>query len=66
MNAVESFFSALTWRRSKRGSFSGIFNLQAAINRTIAEHNDRPKPFVWTKPAAAIRDAVNGNATPSA
>ncbi|MFC0373714.1 IS630 family transposase, partial [Methylobacterium isbiliense] len=36
-----------------------------AINRYIAEHNDRPKPFVWTKPAAAILDAVNGNAAPS-
>ncbi len=38
---------------------------QAAINRYIAEHNDRPKPFFWTKPAAAILDAVNGNAAPS-
>lgn len=65
MNAVEGFFSALTRRRLKRGSFSGIVDLQAAINRYIAEHNDRPEPFVWTKPAAAILDAVNGNAAPS-
>ncbi|KMO22142.1 IS630 family transposase [Methylobacterium indicum] len=65
MNAVEGFFSALTRRRLKRGSFSGIVDLQAAINCYIAEHNDRPKPFVWTKPAAAILNAVNGNAAPS-
>jgi transposase len=64
MNAVEGFFSALTRRRLKRGSFSGIVDLQAAINRYIAEHNDRPKSFVWTKPAA-ILNAVNGNAAPS-
>lgn len=62
MNAVEGFFSALARRRLRRGSFSGIVDLQAAINRYIAEHNDRPKPFVWTKPAAAILNAVNGKA----
>ncbi len=65
MNAVEGFFSALTRRRLKRGNLSGIVDLQAAINRYIAEHNDRPKPFIWTKPAAAILDDVNGNAAPS-
>jgi hypothetical protein len=27
---------------------------QAAINRFIAETNDKPKPFVWTKSADAI------------
>ncbi len=62
MNATEGFFSAPTRRRLRRGSFSGIVELQAAINRTIAEHNGRPKPFVWTKPAAAILDAVDGTA----
>ena len=33
----------------KRGSFHSIVDLQAAINRYIAEHNDDPKPFIWTK-----------------
>jgi hypothetical protein len=36
-------------------------SLQAAINLYIVEQNDRPKPFVWTKRAAAILDAVNNN-----
>jgi hypothetical protein len=49
----------------RRGSFSGIVDLQAAINCYIAEHNDTPKPFVWTKPAAAILDAVNGKSASS-
>ena len=31
---------------------------QAAINRFIAETNDKPKPFVWTKSADAILAAV--------
>ena len=38
LNAVETFFSALTRRRLKRGSFHSIVDLQAAINRYIAEH----------------------------
>ncbi len=54
INAVEGFFSALTRRRLKRGVFHSIVDLQAAINRYIQEHNDDPRPFVWTKPADAI------------
>jgi transposase len=54
LNAVETFFSTLSRRRLKRGAFCSITDLQAAINRYIAEHNDDPKPFIWTKPADAI------------
>ena len=54
INAVETFFSALTRRRLKRGAFVGVVDLQAAIHRYISEHNDDPKPFVWTKPADTI------------
>ena len=50
LNAVENFFSALTRRRIRRGVFKSIVDLQAAINRYIQEHNDNPKPFLWTKP----------------
>jgi hypothetical protein len=35
-----------------------IVELQAAISRFIAEANDKPKPFVWTKSADAILSAV--------
>ena len=46
LNAVEGFFSALTRRRLRRGSFTGVVDLQAAIKRHIAEHNRRARPFV--------------------
>jgi transposase len=49
LNAVETFFSALTRRRLRRGVFGSIVELQEAIHRYIAEHNDDPAPFVWTK-----------------
>jgi transposase len=59
LNAVETFFSALTRRRLRRGVFGSIVELQEAIHRYIAEHNDDPKPFVWTKSADQIVDKLN-------
>lgn len=48
LNAVEGFFAKLAKRRLKRGVFRSIVDLQAAINRFVAEHNQQPAPFVWT------------------
>ena len=48
LNAVETFFSAMTRRRLRRGVFRSLVDLQAAIHRYLAEHNQAPKPFVWT------------------
>ncbi len=48
LNAVETLFSRLSRRRLKRGVFRSIVDLQAAINRFLAETNADPKPFVWT------------------
>jgi transposase len=48
LNAVEGFFAKLTRRRLKYGVFHSVVDLQAAINRFIAEHNTtEAKPFVW-------------------
>ena len=58
LSAVEGFFAKLTRRRLKRGVCCSIVELQAVINRFIAETNDKPKPFVWTKSADAILAAV--------
>jgi transposase len=58
LNAVEGFFSVITRRRIRRGVFRSVVDLQAAINRYISEHNDHPKPFVWTKPANTIIDKL--------
>lgn len=59
LNAVEGFFAKLTRRRLKRGIFKSIADLQAAINRYLAEHNLDPKPFVWTADPKRILAAVN-------
>ena len=47
LNAVEGFFAKLTRRRLKRGVFHSVVDLQAAINRSVDEHNQNPKHFVW-------------------
>ena len=58
LNAVEGFFAKLTRQRLKRGVFKGIVDLQAAINRYLAETNDNPKPFTWTADPDAIIEKV--------
>jgi transposase len=61
LNAVETFFSALTRRRLRRGVFGSIVGLQAqaAIHRHIAEHNDAPPPFVWTRSSNQLVDKLD-------
>jgi len=58
LNAVEGFFAKLSKRRLKRGVFRSIVDLQAAINRFVAEHNTRPTPFTWTADPDNIIAAV--------
>jgi len=58
LNAVEGFFAKLAKRRLKRGVFYSLVDLQAAINRFVAEHNTDPTPFTWTADPDKIIAAV--------
>ena len=58
LNAVEGFFATLTKRRLKRGVFTSVVDLQAAINRFVADHNTQSKPFRWTADPNKIIAAV--------
>ncbi|MCE3245716.1 MAG: family transposase, partial [Arthrobacter sp.] len=58
LNAVEGFFAVLTKRRLRRGSFSSLVDLQAAINRYLEQHNANPKPFIWTAEPDGIIEKV--------
>ena len=49
LNAVEGFFAILAKRRLKRGVFKSVVDLQACINRFLAQHNQNPKPFTWSE-----------------
>jgi transposase len=54
LNMVERFFARITTEAIRRGSFSSVRQLQAAIDAYLAEHNKEPKPFTWTASADSI------------
>jgi transposase len=54
LNLVERFFAEITSRRIRRGSYASVDDLEAAIYDYLAQHNEQPKPFKWTKTAADI------------
>jgi hypothetical protein len=47
-------------RRLKRGVFCPVVELQAAINRFLAETNPDPRHFRWTKAPDKMLAAVKG------
>ena len=60
LNAIEGFFATLTRRRLKHGVFCAITELQAAINRFIAERNEtEARPIIWRADPDAIIAARN-------
>jgi transposase len=65
LNAVEGFFSTITRRRIRRGTFKSVADLQDAITRYIRDHNKSSTPFVWTKPAEIILAKINRIPVPS-
>jgi transposase len=59
MNLVETWFSILTRKSVRRGSFETVRALIRHIERYLVEWNAHPTPFVWTKePAAIIKKAL--------
>jgi transposase len=49
LNQIEIWFSILSAKSLKGGSFAGVPQLVNHINSFIASHNADAKPFVWTK-----------------
>src|SRR5580700_2394122 len=52
LNMVERFFRDLTQNGLRRGVFHNVGELVTAIGDYIAQHNKKPKPFIWTAKAA--------------
>jgi len=48
LNMVERWFSEITSKRIRRGSFKNVKELVIAIKQYIESHNQNPKVFVWT------------------
>ncbi len=58
LNIVEGFFRNLDEKRLKRDAFRSVPQLIDAIMGYIENHNDDPKPIVWTKAADDILEKV--------
>ena len=54
LNLIERFFRDLTDKRIRRGAFTGVTDLIAAIMSYIDEHNMNPRTFTWTAKAGDI------------
>ena len=53
---VEIFFGIITRQAIRRGTFTCVRDLTAAIRTFIDGWNDRCQPFIWTKTADQILD----------
>jgi transposase len=58
LNMVERFFRDLTTQRIRRGVFRSVDDLINAIEDYIHNHNQQPKPFIWTAKASDILEKV--------
>jgi transposase len=59
LNMVERWFSEITSKRIRRGSFKNIKELIMAIKQYIESHNQNPKIFLWTASVESIMRKVS-------
>lgn len=59
LNMVERFFRDLTVNRLRRGVFRSLPELVSALESHLAQHNKKPKPFIWTAEAKDILAKVS-------
>jgi hypothetical protein len=58
VNQVELFFSIITRKVLKRGSFTSRADLVSKLMRYIATYNETAKPFAWTYSGQPLKVAA--------
>ncbi|MGA5519330.1 IS630 family transposase [Streptomyces pseudogriseolus] len=58
LNLVERWFAELTQKKLRRGVHRSVQALERDIRSWLADWNEHPRPFVWTKTADEILDKV--------
>lgn len=58
LNQVERFFSIITSRAIRRGSFNSVKDLTTKIDRFVQHYNESSKPFVWAATADSILEKL--------
>ena len=59
LNLVERWFSEITSKRIRRGSFKNVKELIIAIKQYIESHNQNPKVFVWSASVESIMRKIS-------
>ena len=59
LNLVERWFSELTNKKLRRGAHRSVRELNTDIRAWIADWNENPRPYVWTKTADQILDSIS-------
>lgn len=59
LNLVERWFADFTTKQLRRSAHRSVRELEQAAKRYIRIRNDDPKPFVWTKSADEILQALS-------
>lgn len=54
LNQVEAFFSIITRKAIRRGSFTSVKQLIERIDQFVNHYNQDPQPFIWTACADSI------------
>lgn len=54
LDMVERFFRDISENSLRRGVFTNVPELTAAIEHYVAHHNANPKPFIWSATARDI------------
>lgn len=54
LNQVERFFSLITDKAIRRGSFKSVRELTRRIDQFVSHHNQSSAPFLWTATADSI------------
>lgn len=54
LNLVERFFAEITRQRIRRGVFTSVADLEAAILAYLGHRNQEPRPFTWTASVETI------------
>ena len=58
LNLVERWFGEITRKRIRRGVFTSVPELVAAIEEFIRLNNKNPKPFVWAKTVDDVLEKI--------
>jgi transposase len=59
LNLVERWFGELTTKLLKRAAHRTVRQLNTEIRAWIADWNENPRPYVWTKPAEQILESIS-------